>query len=169
MKPEKFQYTVRTQKRPLVVELWATWCGPCKVTRPILHKLAEEYKGKVDFLEVDADESQAVLKDLHVMAIPTLLVYKNGQEMLRQTGAKSPEAYRKLFEQLAKDEAPTVFPLSAFDRILRSVAGLTFVGLALYLTNYWLLPIGGILLFSAVYDRCPIWRAVTGYFKKART
>ena len=168
MKPEEFQRKIASQTRPLIVETWANWCGPCKVSRPILHKLAEEFKGKVDFLEVDADQSQDLLRNLGVMAIPTLLVYQNGTQMLRQTGAKSAAAYRSLFEQLAQGQKPTVFPLTMFDRILRLAAGSLAIYFGLNGPNWLLLILGGILLFSAVYDRCPIWRALTGYFKRRR-
>ena len=169
MNPKEFEKAIAAQTRPIVVETWAEWCGPCKVSRPILQTLAGEFKGQVDFLEVDADQSQDLLRNLRVMAIPTLLVFQNGRETLRQTGAKSPAAYRTLFSQLAEGATPTTFPLTTLDRILRLAAGTFFVIYGLNPTNGLLLALGGIILFSAVYDRCPIWRALTQFIKRART
>ncbi len=160
-----FEHELKKHKHPLVVDFWAPWCTPCKITRPILKKLAEEFKGKVGFLEVDADQSPEVMRGLGVMAIPTLLVYQDGKQVLRQTGAKSADAYRKMFQELSEGKRPSPAAQRPIDRVLRIGAGaaLAFLG---WQTHLWvLIALGAGLAFTGVYDRCPIWRAVTGWIR----
>jgi thioredoxin 1 len=168
MKLEEFEKTIKTQTRPIVVEMWATWCGPCKMTRPILQSLSHEFKEKVQFLEVDADQSPEVMQNLRVMAVPTMVIFQDGRETYRQVGAQSPAAYRNLFEQLAGG-VTLILPPSTLDRVLRLTAGTVAIYFGLSGTINWLfLSIGAIAIFSAFYDRCPMWRALTNLLKKAR-
>jgi thioredoxin 1 len=133
---------------------------------PILHKLAKEYAGRVDFLEVDADQSQELLRSLGIMAIPTLIVYRDGKQVMRQTGARSEAGYREMFTQLASGEAPQPAAMSTFSRVFRLLAG-AFVAWLGFQNGLWLLvALGALVMFTGVYDRCPIWRALTGWWKK---
>jgi len=137
------------------------------MVKPILEKLAKEYEGRVDLWQINADDSQDLLRELKVYGIPTLIVYRNGKETLRQVGAKPTSALHNLFETLATGDMPTVLGLSSMDRFIRMGAGIAIAAIAWATQANWILYfIGGLLIFSAVYDRCPIWRALTSQFKK---
>jgi thioredoxin len=167
MDSQIFFEKLQQNPRPVVVGLWAPWCGPCKMVKPILEKLAQEYAGRVDLWQINADDNQDLLRELKVYGIPTLIVYRAGKETLRQVGAKPASALQKLFETLAAGSDPAPAGLSSLDRFIRMGIGLAVaaIGWATQ-ANWFLLILGGVLMFSAVYDRCPIWRALTAQFKK---
>jgi thioredoxin 1 len=167
MDSQAFFEKLKQTPRPVVVDLWAPWCGPCKMVKPILEKLAQEYAGRVDLWQINADDNQDLLRELKVYGIPTLIVYRDGKETLRQVGAKPAGALKTMFETLATGEDPVPAGLSSLDRLIRMGAGLAVAVIGWTTQMNWiLLIIGGTLMFSAVYDRCPIWRALTDQFKK---
>lgn len=157
----QFQQKVASADKPIIVDFWANWCMPCKVTKPILEKLAKEYGDKVEFLPIDADQSRDVLEHFKVIGIPTLLTIRGGEVVGRVTGAQNEAGYRSMFEALAEGREVKV-PMSAFDRMLRLGAGALLVMVGISTSNWLVLGIGGIVAFLGVYDRCPIWRALTG-------
>jgi thioredoxin len=168
MDPQQFSEKLKQTPRPVIVDFWAPWCGPCRMVKPTLEKLAQEYEGRVDFWEINADESQDLLRELKVYGIPTLVAYENGNEKIRYVGAKPAGVLRSLFESLSSGRAPEPNQLSTRDRFIRLVIGTTIAGMGWNLHYNWLLLIiGGLLMFSAIYDRCPIWKAITTQFKKA--
>ena len=79
---------------PVVVDLWAPWCGPCRMVSPALEQLARELAGKVKLVKVNVDTSPQISQRLGVQAIPTLLVLRSGQLAARQTGAAPLAALR---------------------------------------------------------------------------
>ena len=167
MKTKNFFEKLQQSPLPVVVDLWAPWCGPCKAVKPTLEKLAQEYSGRVDLWEVNADESADLLRELHVYGIPTLIVYKEGKETLRYVGAKPASALRTMFEALATGNVPTQALLTNGERALRFGTGLVVTVIGTTVPNGWILYIiGAVVIFTAIYDRCPIWKAVTGYFKQ---
>ena len=153
--------------RPVVVDLWAPWCGPCKVVKPHLQTLAQEYAGRVDLWEINADENPELMHTLRVYSIPTLIGYDNGKELLRRVGLKPRNELKSLFESLATGSAPASNGLSAWDRFIRLALGSIVVGMG-WINHYswFLLALGGVLIFSAIHDRCPVWKAITTQFKK---
>jgi thioredoxin 1 len=157
----QFQQKVSSTDKPIVVDFWAPWCMPCKVTKPILEKLAREYGEKVEFLPIDADVSRNVLEHFKVIGIPTVLTMRGGEVVGRVTGAQNEAGYRSMFEALAEGREVKV-PMSAFDRMLRLGAGALLVMVGISTSNWLVLGIGGVVAFLGVYDRCPIWRALTG-------
>jgi len=167
MDPQIFFETLKQNPRPVVVDLWAPWCGPCRAVKPSLEKLAQEYAGQVDLWEINADENQELLRQLKVYGIPTLIAYRNGEEQVRYIGAKPQSQLKSLFEALSHGNVPVPSGLSDWERLVRLLAGgvVAGIGWASH-SNWFLLMVGGILLFSAVYDRCPIWKAITTQFKK---
>ena len=135
--------------------------------KPILEKLAKEYEGRVDLWQINADDNQDLLRELKVYSIPTLIVYHDGKETLRQVGAKPASALQSMFETLAAGGVPTPAGISTADRFVRLTAGLALASFGwLNGTNWIFLILGGALMFSAVYDRCPIWKALTTQCKK---
>jgi thioredoxin 1 len=157
----QFQQTVSSTDKPIVLDFWANWCVPCRVTKPILEKLAEEYKGKIEFLPIDADQSREVLDQFKIIDIPTVMALREGRVAARVTGAQNEAGYRAMFEALAGGGEVKV-PMSAFDRVLRLGAGALLAMIGISTGNWLVLGVGGIVAFLGMYDRCPIWRAVTG-------
>jgi len=167
MEPKIFFEKLDQNAHPVVVDLWAPWCGPCRMVKPVLEKLAVEYNGRVDLWEINADENPGLMRTLRVYGLPTLIVYKGGKESLRFVGAKPANAVRSLFETLAAGGIPTQPALAGGQRILRLVTGLALIGIGLVSHIGWFpVVIGGIIMFTAIYDRCPIWRALTHQYKK---
>jgi len=83
---ENFEEVVLKNELPVLVDFWATWCGPCKMLSPIIAELAEELDGKVAVGKVNVDEQQELAMMFGVMSIPTLLVFKNGELVKKQIG-----------------------------------------------------------------------------------
>jgi thioredoxin 2 len=79
---------------PALVDLWAPWCGPCRMVSPALEQLAAEMAGQLKLVKVNVDESPALQQRFGIQAIPTLLVLRGGQVVARQTGAAPPPALR---------------------------------------------------------------------------
>lgn len=160
----QFQQAVASADKPIVVDFWAPWCVPCRMTKPILEKLAQEYNAQVQFLAINADESRDVLGHFQVIGIPTVLTLRGGEVVGRVTGAQNEIGYRAMFEALATGSEVKV-PMSSFDRMLRLGAGalLVMVGIS---TGSWIVAgIGGIIAFLGMYDRCPVWKAITGMLR----
>jgi thioredoxin len=160
-----FSTKVQSHTNPLIVDFWAPWCTPCKITKPILQKLAQVYQGKVGFWEINADQNPDLLRELGVLGIPTLVVFRDGKEIMRQVGSKPANQYAEMFRQLAEGKPPSA-QVAPIDRFLRIGAGLAIFAIGLGYANWLLAAAGGLLAFTGVYDRCPIWKAVTGWIRQ---
>lgn len=165
MNNSEFQKIIAETDEPIIVDFWAAWCAPCMRTKPILEKLAKEYEGEVRFMPINADQSREVLEKFRVFGIPTVITIRNGKEVGRITGAQNETSYRVMFKSLAEGGEVKV-PLRPFDRMLRLGAGTLFIMIGISISSWILAGIGGILAFMGVYDRCPIWNAVTGMLRR---
>ena len=164
MNKSEFQQIVLESNKPVIIDFWAVWCGPCMMSKPILEKLAKEYADKIEFMPINADNSREVLEQFRVFGIPTVITLQDGKETGRVTGAQNEASYRTLFEALAEGKKIKV-PLTQFDRMLRLGAGALFIMVGISTSNWVIAGIGGILSFMGIYDRCPMWKALTGIFK----
>jgi thioredoxin 1 len=130
----QFQQAVASTDKPIVVDFWAPWCAPCRVTKPILEKLAGEYTGKVEFMPINADTSREVLEQFQVIGIPTVLTIRDGKVVGRVTGAQNESSYRAMFAALAEGKEVKI-PMTSFDRTLRLGAGTLFVAVGISTGN----------------------------------
>ncbi|MCM1518262.1 MAG: thioredoxin [Pseudoflavonifractor sp.] len=86
--------------KPVVIDFWATWCGPCKRIAPIVEKLAGEYEGSVVIGKYNVDDNTDLATEHRIMSIPTLLFFKNGNLEQRVSGALPEDELRKKIETL---------------------------------------------------------------------
>ena len=82
-----FEVEVTKSSLPVVIDMWAPWCGPCRMVAPVLEKLAAKYQGKVKFCRLNVDENQAVPSHFGVRSIPNMLFIKNGKVVTTAVGA----------------------------------------------------------------------------------
>ena len=84
-----FDSTIETADKPVLVDFWAEWCGPCRMVAPILEEIAKENKEKLIVAKVNVDENPGVSGRLGIRSIPTMNIYKSGQLVISIVGAKS--------------------------------------------------------------------------------
>ncbi len=85
---ENFEKEVLNSDKPVLVDFYADWCGPCKMMAPIIEEIAEELQGKAKVGKINVDENQELAMKYEVMSIPTLIIYKNGKEAKRFVGVR---------------------------------------------------------------------------------
>lgn len=73
--------------KPVLVDFYATWCGPCKAMAPIIDEIANEVKGQARILKIDIDKNQSVASNYKIQAVPTLIIFKKGEAVWRNAGA----------------------------------------------------------------------------------
>lgn len=87
--------------KPVMIDFWATWCGPCVGMAPIVDKLAKEYEGRVEIGKYNVDEEGDLATEYRIMSLPTILFFKNGQKTdIRLVGGQTEESLRKNIEAL---------------------------------------------------------------------
>ena len=74
-----FDQNVLQAEVPVLVDFWATWCGPCRMVAPVVEELAQEYEGKIRFAKLDVDQNPKTAGKYGIMSIPTLIIFKNGE------------------------------------------------------------------------------------------
>ena len=89
---DNFAKEVANSKEPVLIDFWAPWCMPCKIIAPAVEALSKDLKGKVKVCKSNIDDSPELATDLSILNIPTLLLFKNGQEVSRMIGVNSKEA-----------------------------------------------------------------------------
>ena len=96
---ENFE-SLRMGEQPLVVDFWATWCGPCRMVGPVISELAEEYDGRVVVGKCDVEENEEMAQEFGIRNIPTILFFKGGQVVDKMVGAQSKAKLQEKFEEL---------------------------------------------------------------------
>ncbi len=97
LKSATFDEAIRKDKLVLV-DFWAVWCGPCRMVSPVIDALADEYAGRVTVGKLNVDEEQEIAIRYGVMSIPTVILFKDGEEAERLVGVRPPETYRALLD-----------------------------------------------------------------------
>ena len=80
-----------------LLDVWATWCGPCKMIAPVVEALSEEFADKAEFFKADAEENPDVAKKLRVMSIPNIMLFKDGKVAARHVGFQTADELREWF------------------------------------------------------------------------
>ena len=84
---------------PVVVDFWATWCGPCRMVGPVIESLAEEYEGKTAVCKLNVDENPDLATEYKIMSIPTVMIMKNGEIVDKAVGVRTREEYQNMIEK----------------------------------------------------------------------
>jgi thioredoxin len=95
-----FDAEVLKSERPIMVDLWAPWCGPCHMVSPLVEELAEEYDGRINFAKLDVDENPITASRYSIRAIPTLLVFNGGALVDQIVGFRPKAELRKRLDSL---------------------------------------------------------------------
>ncbi len=164
MKQSAFEFKLKKNSRPVVVEFWAPWCGPCKMMAPSLKKAEQEFAGKVDLWRINADENSELIRAMGIRGIPTMIGYNKGVVVSRNTGAMTADNVLGFFTAVAENKAFSR-TLSWVERIMRIVPAIIILVLGwINGPNFWIMALGALILFSAFYDRCSICKVVSAQF-----
>jgi thioredoxin 1 len=97
---ETFSDIIKGEK-PVLVDFHAEWCGPCKMMKPVLEELRKLMGDKIRILKIDVDKNTAVANSLNISGVPTLMLFKNGQTLWRQSGVHSAKQLQSIIDQKA--------------------------------------------------------------------
>jgi len=95
-----FQETIKNSQQLVMVDFWASWCAPCRMLAPVVEEIAKDYEGKLAVGKLNVDENPNTASSFGVMSIPTLIFFKNGQEVERIIGFQPKEALQKVIDSL---------------------------------------------------------------------
>jgi len=94
-----FESEVIKDNQPVLVDFWAPWCGPCRAIAPVLEELAQEFEGQIKILKMNVDENPSTPSKYGIRAIPTLILFKNGDVVGQVTGAVSKSNLKDMINQ----------------------------------------------------------------------
>jgi len=96
---EQWKQQVLNSDKPVFVDFWAEWCGPCRMVSPIVEELSKEYEGKVNFVKVNVDQNRDLASKYNILSIPTLAIFRNGEVVAQTAGASSIESIRNYIDK----------------------------------------------------------------------
>ena len=94
-----WETNVISSEKPVFVDFWAEWCGPCRMVGPVVEELAVDYDGKVNFVKVNVDEANELASKYNVFSIPTLMIFNKGEVVAQQVGAASKDTYKNMIDR----------------------------------------------------------------------
>ncbi len=97
---QNFEQEVLKSESPVLVDFWAVWCGPCQMMGPVIDELAEEMKDKYKIGKLNVDENRETASKYGVMSIPTLIIFKSGEEVKQLVGVQSKESLKEELEKI---------------------------------------------------------------------
>lgn len=104
---ENFEQLVLKNDKPVVVDFWATWCGPCKIVAPEIEKIANKYEGAIDVVKVDVDANPRISQAFNIMSIPTIAFFAPGKQPMGVVGFRPAE---QLEDQFGLKQYPVLAP-----------------------------------------------------------
>jgi thioredoxin 1 len=90
-----FEQKVMKSSKPVIIDVWATWCGPCRIFSPVIEEISKEFASKATFYKLDADQNQQIVQRYDIMGIPTVLLFEKGTVKAMSVGALPKEAFKK--------------------------------------------------------------------------
>ncbi|MGC8687863.1 MAG: thioredoxin [Candidatus Micrarchaeia archaeon] len=97
-----FEEEVLKSNIPVVIDMWAEWCGPCRIYSPIFDELSKDYEGKIKFVRLNVDNNPEIAEKYNIMSIPTTLVFVNGKVKAAQIGAMPKDMVKKWLDKIIK-------------------------------------------------------------------
>ncbi|MBE5939721.1 MAG: thioredoxin [Lachnospiraceae bacterium] len=100
VKTETFTEEVENSKEPMMIDFYATWCGPCKMVGQVIDEIAKEYDGNVKICKIDVDAEPELAVKYRIMSVPTILTMRNGEVIKRVTGARTKNNIISMLDEL---------------------------------------------------------------------
>ena len=101
---EQWKQQVLNSDKPVFVDFWAEWCGPCRMVSQIVEELSKEYEGKVNFVKVNVDQNRDLALKYNILSIPTLAIFRNGEVVAQTAGSSSIESIRNYIDKNIQTE-----------------------------------------------------------------
>lgn len=96
--PKTFEELLKSHEKPILVDFWAEWCGPCRMLSPVIAQLSKEWKDKVTVIKINTDEKPNIASKYQIHGIPTVILFKGGEEVKRISGALPLPRLKQEFE-----------------------------------------------------------------------
>lgn len=96
---QNFEAEVAKSDVPVLVDFWATWCGPCRMLAPIITELADEYKGRIKVCKADVDANGDLAAQFAIVSIPTVILFKDGKAVEKLVGSRAADEYEDIIDK----------------------------------------------------------------------